>query len=119
MLIVVSGTHASGKSTLISDFALHHPEAAVGGDVFDLVAQDDDHASARMFATQLRVAADRILATPAGELTILERGPLTSWPISSLSNRGDVMGSGTVLELSGTPEMRAMALESAMAHLAR
>ena len=45
MRIVVSGTHASGKSTLISDFALRHPEFVVLPDPFE--ALDDALAWAR------------------------------------------------------------------------
>ncbi|MFK4790085.1 AAA family ATPase [Microbacterium sp. ZW T5_56] len=182
MLIVVSGTHASGKSTLISDFAHRHPEATVGGDIFDLVDEDDDRPSAGMFATQLRAAADRILSAPADRLSILERGPLdflayllaleqlsedsidpALWerarhitaramerivllvvlPLSDrdsihvadeedtalrsamnlalldLIDERDLIGSGTVLELSGTPEARAAALEDAVIRFTR
>jgi hypothetical protein len=48
--IVVSGTHASGKSTLIADFALRHPEFTVLGELFDLVEDAGDVPSSALFA---------------------------------------------------------------------
>ena len=76
MRIVVSGTHASGKSTLISDFVLSHPEFAVLPDPFEFVDEAGDSPSAGMFAAQLRVAADRLLDDELGEQVIAERGPV-------------------------------------------
>lgn len=76
MRIVVSGTHASGKSTLISDFALRHPEFTVLPDPFDLIDETWDHPGAAMFASQLRVAAERLTADELAAEVIAERGPL-------------------------------------------
>jgi len=73
---VVSGTHASGKSTLISDFAVGHPEYAVLPDPFDLLDETWDAAGAASFAAQLRIAADRLLSPDLGADVIAERGPL-------------------------------------------
>ncbi|GAA0411903.1 AAA family ATPase [Leifsonia naganoensis] len=76
MRIVVSGTHASGKSTLVSDFALRHPGFTVLPDPFDLIDEMWDGPSAAMFASQLRIAADRLEpGRDAGDV-IAERGPL-------------------------------------------
>jgi len=73
--IVVSGTHASGKSTLVSDLA-----AALGfeqlPDPFELVDDDLDPAGAESFGQQLVVAADRLVELPAGADVVAERGPL-------------------------------------------
>jgi hypothetical protein len=44
------GTHASGKSTLIADFARRHPEYAVFADPFELIDESDDRPAAAMFA---------------------------------------------------------------------
>lgn len=74
MRIVVSGTHGSGKSTLISDFALRHPEFTVLPDPFDLL--DEAAAGPRSFAAQLRIAADRLTDDPSRDRLIAERGPL-------------------------------------------
>ncbi|WP_285039477.1 AAA family ATPase [Plantibacter sp. lyk4-40-MEA-4] len=76
MKIVVSGTHASGKSTLIADFALRHPEFTVLGEVFDLVEDAGDVPSSAMFAAQLRLSADRLLDESNDGDVIAERGPL-------------------------------------------
>jgi hypothetical protein len=74
--IVVSGTHASGKSTLISDFALRHPEFTVLPDPFELVDEDGDAPDASLFAAQLRISADRLTDEAHGPHLIAERGPL-------------------------------------------
>ncbi|MHA7985633.1 DEAD/DEAH box helicase family protein [Rathayibacter sp. CAU 1779] len=76
MRIVVSGTHASGKSTLISDFAIRHPEFTVLPDPFDLLDESWDSPGAAMFAAQLRVAADRLRPDEFTGNLIAERGPL-------------------------------------------
>jgi hypothetical protein len=76
MRIVVSGTHASGKSTLISDFAVRHPEFEVLPDPFELMDEAGDAPTASLFAAQLRVSADRLSAHPRGATVIAERGPL-------------------------------------------
>lgn len=76
MRIVVAGTHASGKSTLVSDFALNHPEFTVLPDPFELVDESWDTPSAGMFAAQLRIAADRLLDEELGADVIAERGPV-------------------------------------------
>ncbi len=76
MRIVVSGTHASGKSTVISDFARRHPEFAVLPDPFELIDEMSDTPSAASFAAQLRVAADRLTDRPHRGPLIAERGPL-------------------------------------------
>lgn len=76
MRIVVSGTHASGKSTLISDFAFRHPEFAVLPDPFDLVDEMWDRPNAASFAAQLRLSADRLDPLEWPEDLIAERGPI-------------------------------------------
>jgi hypothetical protein len=76
MRIVVSGTHASGKSTLISDFALRHPGFAVLPDPFELVDESWDGPTASSFAAQLRLSADRLDPRVAPEDFIAERGPI-------------------------------------------
>lgn len=76
MRIVVSGTHASGKSTLISDFAARHPEFVVLPDPFESIDEAWDEPGAAMFAAQLRVAAHRLHDHRPGDDVIAERGPL-------------------------------------------
>src|SRR6478735_6943427 len=76
MRIVVSGTHASGKSTVISDFVVRHPGYAVLSDPYDLLDEAWDAPGAASFAAQLRIAADRLLDDDLGDDVIAERGPL-------------------------------------------
>ncbi|MGN8551073.1 UNVERIFIED_CONTAM: ATP-binding protein [Microbacterium sp. SLM126] len=76
MRIVVSGTHASGKSTLVSDFARRHPEFTVLPDPFDLVDESWDSPSAALFAAQLRISAARLNPGEAAQHLIAERGPI-------------------------------------------
>lgn len=75
MRIVVSGTHASGKSTLIADFAARHPEYVVLADPFESLDEEADAPGVAMFGRQLRVAADRLLDADSDDL-IAERGPV-------------------------------------------
>lgn len=76
MRIVVSGTHASGKSTLVSDFALRHPEFVVLPDPFELVDEARDRPNAALFATQLRLSAARLHPDQVPGHLIAERGPI-------------------------------------------
>lgn len=76
MRIVVSGTHASGKSTLISDFAAAHPDFEVLGDPFDLLDESGEEPDAATFFAQLRISSARLRRLPAGSRVIAERGPL-------------------------------------------
>jgi hypothetical protein len=76
MRIVISGTHASGKSTLVSDFALRHPEFAVLPDPFDLLDESWDSPNASSFAAQLRISADRLDPHEWPGNLIAERGPI-------------------------------------------
>lgn len=76
MRIVISGTHASGKSTLISDFASARPEFEVFGDPFELIDSASDEPDAGTFFAQLRFAAARLVALQPDTRVIAERGPL-------------------------------------------
>lgn len=75
MRIVVSGTHGSGKSTLISDFVAQRPEYLALGDPFEELDLDDP-ASAASFVAQLRLTAARVQETADEAAVISERGPL-------------------------------------------
>ena len=76
MRIVVSGTHASGKSTLIEDFAAAHPEFEVLGDPFELVDAAADEPDATTYFAQLRSSAQRLHELDRSAKAIAERGPL-------------------------------------------
>ena len=75
MRIVVSGTHASGKSTLVSDLMMGLPGYVALPDPFELVDVDEP-ASARSFVAQLAVSAERLIELPAGSRVVAERGPV-------------------------------------------
>ena len=75
MRIVVSGTHASGKSTLISDFHAAHPEYTVLGDPFDDV-ESGAPTGAASFVAQLRVTVSRLRESARESSVISERGPV-------------------------------------------
>lgn len=75
MRIVVSGTHASGKSTLISDFALARPEYVRLDDPFDDLLDEGEIAGVAAFLEQLQIASAR-LSEESGDNLIAERGPL-------------------------------------------
>lgn len=76
MRIVVSGTHASGKTTLISDFTERHPDYLVLPDPFEDLDEWVDVPDARLFGAQLRIATSRLLALSHEAHMIAERGPL-------------------------------------------
>ena len=76
MRIVVSGTHASGKSTLISDLVDLDPRVETLGDPYDDVEGGLFEVGPGLFVAQFEVAADRLLALDPGRRVIAERGPL-------------------------------------------
>jgi hypothetical protein len=73
--LVVSGTHASGKSTLVSDLVMALGYAQLP-DPFELVDDGVEPAGAESFSLQLAVAAERLVELPAGAELVAERGPL-------------------------------------------
>lgn len=77
MRITVSGTHASGKSTLISDFHAEHPRYLAFGDPFDEIDSElFDPTGDASFAAQLRFTVSRLRETAEEQHVIAERGPL-------------------------------------------
>lgn len=76
MRIVVSGTHASGKSTLIADFSAAHPGYEVLPDPYELLENAGDEPDAGLFLAQLGVSARRLREFRRGARIIAERGPL-------------------------------------------
>ncbi len=71
----MSGTHASGKSTLVSDLATALGYAQLP-DPYELVDDDLEPAGTESFVQQLVVAAERLVELPAGADVVAERGPL-------------------------------------------
>lgn len=76
MRIVVSGTHASGKSTLISDFAARQRGFGVRGDLYDEIDGDALAVGPELFLRQFDVAEERLLRLTAMDDVIVERGPV-------------------------------------------
>jgi predicted ATPase len=77
MRIVVSGTHASGKTTLIDDIVAAHPEFERWGDPFELVDDALDEPDASTFFEQLVSSARRLRAADGADRPIIaERGPI-------------------------------------------
>jgi len=74
VIIVVSGTHASGKTSLIDDFTLAHPDVDVLPDPYELL--DDADAGGGSFFAQLQLASARLLEIDHAVPAIAERGPL-------------------------------------------
>jgi hypothetical protein len=74
--IVVSGTHASGKSTLIADFCATHPGFAHLPDPFELLDDFDDQPHPSSFLAQLAISAQRLEEIEPDTDVIAERGPL-------------------------------------------
>lgn len=73
--VVVSGTHGSGKSTLISDFTMNHRAWRILPDPYEEVDLANDIPGAATFFEQLRSSALRLLEPQAAPV-IAERGPL-------------------------------------------
>tara|TARA_Y100000815_G_scaffold160669_1_gene145784 strand:+ start:1163 stop:1711 length:549 start_codon:yes stop_codon:yes gene_type:complete len=76
MRIVISGTHASGKSTLIADFASRRPEFEVFPDPYELLDDAPAEPDAGVMFAQLQLSAARLLDLPPGANVVAERGPL-------------------------------------------
>ena len=75
MRIVVSGTHASGKTSLIDAFVGVHSQFDSLPDPIEVLGEYPTDAGAGVFYQQLEVAAARLLG-PLEPPVIVERGPL-------------------------------------------
>lgn len=74
MIIVVSGTHASGKTSLIDGFTSAHPDVEVLPDPYELLY--DTPAGGGSFFAQLLLTCERLLEADGKSSVIAERGPL-------------------------------------------
>jgi hypothetical protein len=79
--IAVSGTHCSGKSTLVEDFLAIHPEYEHEPEPYEWLVEMygegfAEHPSAADFYRQLELSVERLLAYPPGSRMIAERSPL-------------------------------------------
>lgn len=76
MRVVVSGTHGTGKSTLVADLVERHPGFRVLGDPADELAGDAAEASTDLVLAQFAVAVRRLQRLRPGTDAVCERGPL-------------------------------------------
>jgi hypothetical protein len=79
--IAVSGTHCSGKTTLIEEFLRAHPDFAHEPEAYTVLVEDfgeefSSEPSADDFYRQLEFNVERLRRYPAGAQVIYERGPL-------------------------------------------
>jgi hypothetical protein len=81
MRVAISGTHCCGKSTLISEFLIAHPDFAHEPEPY-LVLQEDygeifaSEPSVDDFYRQLEFQIDRLRCYKLGDLVIYERSPV-------------------------------------------
>lgn len=108
MRVVISGTHGSGKSTLIGDFASSHRDWTFLPDPYEFVDAAEEIPGASVFFAQLRMSAAR-LHEPVADSTMAERGPLDFLAylhaLDALGRRG---GSAGLLERGSLLTTRAM-----------
>ena len=103
MRIAVSGTHASGKSTLVADFAAAHPHYETMPDPFELLDEQFDQPGAGMLLRQLRLSADRLVRNDSPDV-IAERSPLDFLAyLLALGELDRATASDEVLERARTP----------------
>lgn len=80
MRIAVSGSHCSGKTTLVEDFLRRHPEYAHEPEPYELAEAQGAAFSAELTAAdvwqQLEISVERLSACGSGSKVIAERSPI-------------------------------------------
>lgn len=108
MRIVVSGTHCTGKSSLIAAFTQRHPGFEEFGDPHEVTGGGSGVDS---FLAQFHVSADRLRRLPAGHDAVLERCPLDALAyLQAWESLGRPGGAGAAI--SGLIEVAAAAMAS-------
>jgi len=74
--IAVSGTHASGKTTLIEDFLAAHADYAFEPEPYEWLDQMSDPPAADDFYRQLEICVERLSTHERGARVIAERSPV-------------------------------------------
>ncbi len=98
MRIAISGTHGTGKSTLIAAFAAQHPEFEVFGDPWELTGG----AGPSSFIEQFHVTTRRLHRLGNGRDAVLERCPLDFLAyLSAWENLGRGDGDADLFEEAG------------------
>ena len=79
MRIAISGTHCSGKSTLIEEFLDTHPSFEYEPEAYEALQEFNDEAfpepTAESFFAQLEYLVDRLQRYKRGDLVVFERCP--------------------------------------------
>jgi hypothetical protein len=80
MRVAVSGTHCSGKSTLVEAFLLEHPEYVHEPEAYEVLSElhgesFSEEPSAEDFFRQLEYQVNRLRTYECDDLVILERSP--------------------------------------------
>lgn len=115
MRIAVSGSHCSGKSTLIEDFVASHPEYVHEPEPYEWLTelrgeQFGDELEARDFHRQLELSAERFRGFQPGERIIAERCPVDF--LAYLLALGDLRRGGDAASLAAPAvELVARSLE--------
>ena len=76
MRVVISGTHGTGKSTLVADLVAARPGIRVLGDPYDELVGAGAEASTDAVLAQLETSARRLQRLRPGLDIVCERGPL-------------------------------------------
>ena len=76
MRIAVSGTHCSGKTTLVEDFLQHHPEYLHEPEPYEWLTEASAELTAAEVWQQLEISVQRLSTHAPGSHVIAERSPL-------------------------------------------
>jgi hypothetical protein len=74
--IAVSGTHCSGKSTLIEDFLAAHPDYVHEPEPYEWLDDASEEPTAEDFLRQLELSVERLRHYERGARVIAERSPV-------------------------------------------
>jgi hypothetical protein len=103
MRIAVSGSHCCGKSTLIDEFLLAHPDFVLEPEPYSVLQEDYGESfaaepSADDFHRQLEFSIERLRGYPPGERVIYERSPVDflAYLLALKDLRRDAFASGLV-----------------------
>ena len=76
MRIAVSGSHCSGKTTLVEAFLAKHPEYVHEPEPYEWLSELHGEMSSADFWQQLELSVERLSTYPPGSNLIAERSPL-------------------------------------------
>ena len=125
MRIAVSGTHGSGKSTLVEDFLAAHPEYVHEPEPYVWLDDANAEPGADELFHQLEVSVERLRSHPSGARVIAERAPLDFvaylLALRELRRGGDLVDSAVDIAREGMAHLDLIAvlpLEAAVGEVA-